>query len=295
MEKIKERILKFMEWQEFPKEAIDSLTVAVQAIFESEGKEILKKIVQEYQSDYRISPTLTTERTKEISEHSGIDQRQCNLIVYMGLAEELKKHYLSKGYPVENYNDTIRELKCKLLECHDCFGVWGARTCAVINTHFAMTRFGMGVFQFELIRLERGFVVEGKEFKQGDLAINIHIPRLGEPISYEERHKAYKKAKEFFKSRFPNEEKVPFYCHTWILFKKHREILKPTSNMISFMDDFSVLRDYEYPDYNEAWRVYGRIFTKIEDMPQETSLQKAYAEIIRRGEKIGGAEGMFLL
>lgn len=294
MEKVKDSIISFMDEQGFPQQAVHSLLSAFDKICGSKGKDIYLQILREYQQDYHIKADVTSQRSEEISALSGVDQMQCNLLIYLALAPTLKKHYTNKGYPTENYKDTIRELKCKLLECYDCFGVWGARSCAVINTHFAMTRFGMGVFQFEIIRLEKDFVVKGRQYKKGDLAVNIHIPRLGEPITYQARHNAYKRAKEFFKERFPGQNQIPFYCHSWILFKKHREILKPTSNMISFMEDFDTLVEYEYPDYNETWRIFGRLFTTIEDMPKETSVQKAYATLIERGEKIGGSEGMFL-
>ena len=294
MEMLKKQILAFMQAQQFPIEAVNSLTNAVERIFESEAKEIIENLVEQYQHDYHIKADEMTAKSKKISASSGVDEKQCNIIMYMALAEALKGHYVKMGYPLENYNDTIKELKCKLLECYNYFGIWGMRGCPVSNTHFVMTRFGMGVFQFELIRLEKDFVTANYQLKKGDLAINIHIPSLGEPITFEARHAAYKKAKEFFKSKFPNQDKIPFYCHTWILFKKHREMLKPNSNMISFMNDFDILVEYEYPDYNETWRIYGRPFTKIEDMPQNSSVQKAYAKLIESGQKTGGAEGVFL-
>jgi hypothetical protein len=61
------------------------------------------------------------------------------------------------------------------------------------------------------------------------------------------------------------------------------------------MNDFSWLEDYDYPDYNETWRIFGRTFTTIEEMPKENSIQKAYAKIIENKETTGGAEGIFLL
>jgi hypothetical protein len=295
MENIKKQILEFMQTQQFPREAVESLTHALEKIYNSEGKTLFEKLVQDYQKDYRISASAMTDLSKEISKLSGVDEKQCNLIMYMGLADSLKKHYIAKGYPLENYNDTIKELKCKLSECHDCFGVWGMRACPVTNTHFVMTRFGMGVFQFEIIKLGKTVVVDGVELKPDDKVINIHIPALGVPLTAEAREQSYLRAKEFFKGYFEGKDKIPFYCHTWLLFKKHKQMLKPTSNIVSFMDDFSWLEDYDYPDYNETWRIFGRTFTTIEEMPKENSIQKAYAQLIENKETTGGAEGIFLL
>lgn len=295
MQTVKNQMQRFMNEQQFPSEAITSLTFAIERVFASNGKEILEKIIQDYAVDYRIKPEEISQKSKQISELSGVCEKQCNLIIYMSLVEGLKKHYINKGYPLENFNDTIKELRCKLLECYDCFGVWGMRACVVTNTHFVMTRFGIGVFQFEIIKLEKDFIVNGVALNKGDLAVNIHIPRLGKPITYQARHSSYERAKKFFRERFTGKDKIPFYCRSWILFEKHRKILKPTSNMVSFMDDFQVLVPYEYPDYNETWRIFNKPFTTLAEMPQNTSVQKAYAQIIERGEKTGGAEGVFLL
>ena len=295
MQAVKSQMLRFMEEQQFPSEAISSLTNAIDSIFATKGKDIVAKIIKEYQADYHIKPDEIAQKSKTVSEISSVDEKQCNLIIYMALVDGLKKHYINKGYPIENYNDTIKELRCKLLECHDCFGVWGMRACAVSNTHFALTRFGMGLFQFEIIKFGKTAIVDGVELKPDDKVINIHIPRLGLPLTKQERQKSYLRAKEFFKAYFPNQDKLPFFCHTWLLFKKHKEMLKPSSNIVSFIDDFTWLEGYEYQDYNETWRIFGKFFTSIEDMPKENSIQKAYATIIERGEKTGGAEGVFFL
>ena len=295
MEKSRDRIIAFMSEQAFPLDAIKELLTAFDKIVGCDGREAYIQILQEYEQDYHIRADVTAQRSEEISKLSNVDQRQCNLLIYIGLAETLKKHYLAKGYPIENYNDTIKELKCKLIECHNYFGVWGMRACPVTNTHFAMTRFGMGVFQFEIIRFGKSAVVDGVELKPDDRVINIHIPALGVPLTAEARKQSYLRAKDFFEDYFEGKDKIPFYCHTWLLFNRHRQMLKPTSNILSFMEDFSYFEDYEYPDYNETWRIFGRPFTTIEEMPKENSIQKAYAEIISRGEKTGGAEGLFLL
>ena len=284
-----------MEMQEFPLESMQSLKIALDRLCQGEQAQILQTIVKEYQEDFRIKYDVMEQRFNKIALLSGVDEKQVMLLAYVSLVEGLKKHYIDKGYPLENFADTIKELKSKMLDCKGYHGVWGLGNGRVVNTHFVMSRFGMGVFQFEIIRLEKGFVVEGEEFKQGDFAINIHIPRLDQPFTKDARMQSYLRAKKFFKDRFPERDKLPFYCHSWLLFKKHKEMLKPTSNIVSFINDFTIIEDYDYPDYAETWRFCDRPFTTLEEMPKNNSIQKAYAEIISKGEKIGGAEGMFLL
>lgn len=295
MQVLKAQILNFMEMQEFPLESMQSLKLALDRLCQGEQAQILQTIVKEYQEDYRVKYDVMEERFNKIASLSGVHDKQVSLLVYIGLVDSLKQHYINNGYPLENFADTIKEIKSKMLDCKGYHGIWGLGNGKVVHTHFAMTRFGMGVLQFELIRLGKSAEVEGEKFEPTDLVINIHIPRLDQPFTKEARMQSYLRAKEFFKDRFPQRDKVPFYCHSWLLFKKHKEILKPTSNIISFINDFTIIDNYDYPDYAETWRFCDRPFTTLEEMPKNNSIQKAYAEIISKGEKIGGAEGMFLL
>jgi regulator of protease activity HflC (stomatin/prohibitin superfamily) len=56
-----------------------------------------------------------------------------------------------------------------------------------------------------------------------------------------------------------------------------------------------IIKEAEYDDYAETWRLFHTKFTRWEDMPQDTSLQRAYVELIKRGEKTGKATGVFFL
>ena len=295
MKDLKNQILNFIEEQQFPLESVQSLKPALDSLCQGEQAQIFQGIVKEYQETPRIKYDSLEERFNKMASLSGVHEKQVVLLVYIGLVESLKQHYINNGYPLENFADTIKELKSKMLDCYGYHGVWGLGNGRVCHTHFVMTRFGIGVLQFELIRLGKEAVVDGVKLEPTDLVINIHIPRLDEPFTKEARMQSYLRAKEFFKNRFPDRDKIPFFCHTWLLFGKHKEILKPTSNIISFINDFTIIDNYDYPDYAETWRFCDRPFTTLEEMPKNNSIQRAYAEIIAKGEKIGGAEGIFFL
>ena len=180
-------------------------------------------------------------------------------------------------------------------ECYDLHGEYGATNGLGFAIFFSLKRFGIGILQFEVIDFNRTAEIDGVKLLPTDKVINIHIPKSGEPFTLELRAEAYKKAKEFFKGEFVGKKKIPFFCHSWLLFKKHREILKPTSNLIRFADEFTIFAEYQFDDYLESWRLFNKVYTCPEDMPQETSLQRAYVEMMKRGEKTGGSEGVFFL
>ena len=66
---VKKQILAFMQAQQFPIEAVNSLTNAVECIFESEAKEIIENLVEQYQQDYHIKADEMTAKSKKISDY----------------------------------------------------------------------------------------------------------------------------------------------------------------------------------------------------------------------------------
>ena len=61
-----------------------------------------------------------------------------------------------------------------------------------------------------------------------------------------------------------------------------------------FLRCYDVFAQGEYEDYSTAWRVFYRPYEgDISKMPQDTSLQRACAQIIQRGEKLGWGWGVY--
>lgn len=284
-----------MEEYDFPQQAIMSISSVFDKIDKSDGKFILKEMVGDYQNSCDINYDNLLVKIKEMSTMSGVCLYECILVTFLSFVEELKKYYRLKGYSYDVYQETVRGIKYKMQECYDLHGIYGA-TCGLgFSIYFSLKRFGIGILQFEVVDFNRTATINGITLVPTDKVINVHIPKSDKPFTKELRLDAYKKAKEFFKSYFKGKEKVPFYCNSWLLFNKHREILKPTSNLMAFMDEFTMFNQYEYSDYSETWRVFNKIFTRIEEMPQKTSLQKAYVSFIKEGQKTGAGEGVFFL
>ena len=60
------------------------------------------------------------------------------------------------------------------------------------------------------------------------------------------------------------------------------------------MDDFDVFTSGEYSNYSEIWRLFDTEYDGDPDhLPANTSLRRAYVDLIRRGEKTGWGKGVF--
>ena len=83
-------------------------------------------------------------------------------------------------------------------------------------------------------------------------------------------------------------------CDSWLLFPKHREFLPEHLNIRSFMEDFTYIEGATEDKFENGWRVFGKDSTTApNELPQETSLQKAYAKHLLAGGKTGSGYGVF--
>ncbi len=295
MQKILNDVYKFLDEYLFPEKAKESIIFSLNKIIESDGKTTLINIIDNYKKSCDIDCDKIEEDIAFISKTSNVNKFECNLAVFSCLVGQLKKHYEKAGYPDDIYSETVRGMLYKMNECYELYGIYGANNSLGFAIYFSLKRFGIEGLQFEVIDFNRTATINGVTLLPTDKVINIHIPKSGKPFTAELRKKAYIRAKEFFKDYFVGQSKVPFFCHSWLMFKKHREMLKPTSNLIAFMNEFEIFAEYEFNDYEETSRVFNKPFTSVDKMPTETSMQRAYVELIKRGEKTGGSEGVFFL
>ena len=70
-------------------------------------------------------------------------------------------------------------------------------------------------------------------------------------------------------------------------------MLSSESNIVDFMNDFDIVSFEDTTDYKEAFHVFGRLSDfSYDNLPKNTSLQKAYAERIKSGLPIGSGVGI---
>ena len=124
----------------------------------------------------------------------------------------------------------------------------------------------------------------------GKPAVNIHIPS-GAPLRREEVRASIEAAAQFFADRFPD-RKVLFICRSWLLWPKHEEILKPTSNILAFYRVFEILDSNTYNGYPALRFIFDSEEPNPDKLPADNSLKRAYVELLRRGEPAGWGYGI---
>lgn len=128
--------------------------------------------------------------------------------------------------------------------------------------------------------------------KKGDQILKIHIPANG-AFTKDVIHESYAYAKQIFSKYYKDFDFKAFVCHSWMMSMELKDILKPTSNLIGFQNDY-----VRYPIHAKGEDVFNFVFklkfTTYEDMPEDTSLQRAIKQRYLSGEYVYEYGGAFL-
>ncbi len=244
------------------------------------------------------------EKVEHLESESGIHKYSLDLLLIIECALLLKKDYEQKvledeRYSMEIFYDSMKDITCKMHECQDVYDVQGIFVGFWYDGFFDMTRFALGRLQFEMMPLwlSKPIVVNGCKLENGMEAINIHIPSSG-PLMPLEADVALSKAAEFFKHRFEGRP-VVFVMASWLLDEDLMALL-PEGNIKNFVEDFQVLNTNKSDYFDDGWRVFGNqwCFEKdrwpdvLANLPRNTRLQRAIADYLQRGGRLGYGYGV---
>ncbi len=235
-------------------------------------------------------------RVDVIADKYDIPRFSLHFVFLMESSRYLKEKYKKAGIDESIFWDTMDDLRCKLLECMRVMGLPGTFVGGWFGGFFDLRMFKLGRFEFHLKVFDWDMthtMNSGREFVPGDLYVNIHIPSTGVPLTDEVRYDSYRRAYDFFKDYFPD-GKMIFGCCSWLLYPEHPKFLPPTSNILKFMSDFEYVHHETKEYFGDGWRIFGADADKpADELPRGTSLQRAFADWFKAGNKAGDAFGVF--
>lgn len=292
---MKEYLLSFFELFEYPMEARRDFILAYNKICASANAAPRFQILLDaYDKDMEIDYTVAIKEMGELSAKAGVIPFTGELLLFICFSRFLRERYRAQGIDDGIWQNSMLDLKYKAEECQLLYGIWGTFVADWYKGFFNMTRFALGRLQFEMKPFGNTYEKNGVKLTPESLVLKIHIPRAGTPLTRESVHAAYRAAADFFKASLDGAP-VVFYCSSWLLFEKHKEILTPTSNIYQFIADFDIVAKGEYEDYTESWRLFDKFYAGDPDeMPADSSLRRAYIAIMKRGDPTGWGKGVFV-
>lgn len=282
----------FMEAEHFPAESRGPLTDAFQKLNAAAECAPLLQTAQDALfggKDWQeaIAPPL-----KAVSEKTDIPSYTVDMLFLIAQSERLLADYRAAGMDESVFWNSMADLLYKLNECREVYGVWGTFVAHWHPWFYTMRRFAFGRLQFEAVPFagKEPVTVGGHTVRPGDTVYNMHIPSAG-PLTKESRLDAYRRAYDFYKKE--DGAWLAFVCSSWLLYPPYREILPPTSNVVSFMDDFHIYAS-EPHEFYDNWRVFGRDFEKpFAELPEDTSMRRAFKKYLLAGGGAGSGLGIF--
>ena len=290
---MREYLRDFFEWFDYPQEARGALLDAYDAIAAHEGARF-SELLSRYEADINSDMNRMIEEAGQISESAGVHEYTGELLLFICMSRTLLEYYRREGIAEEIFYTSMCDLKYKLIECWLVYGIWGSFVSSWFPGFFRLTRFGFGKLQFEIVLFGRHYEKNGVRLLPESRAINIHIPRTGGRLDGESLKKSYDQAAAFFKRRY-RLEKAVFVCSSWLLYPRNLEVLGEGSNLRRFILGFDLVDHGEYKDYDAVWRLFDRKYTgDVDELPQDSSFRRAYADWIRRGIKTGWGRGVYI-
>lgn len=290
------RIDRYAEKLDFPQDAREELQAVLQKIA-ANGVSFSHfcEILSTYEQDCFCHFTPLKDEMERICAKLGIHPFTGRLLMYLCMLDTMRAHYAARDIDDEIFESAICDLSYKLGECRRVHGVNGLISPLWFSGFLKLKRFALGRLQFELTNLKKPYTCAGNPLPEGALAIDVHIPRTGTPLLHTEVLAAYQKAREFFRDSFADKP-VVFTCYSWMLDPFNLAVLSPNSNMALFARDFEIVEVDTCLDYRQLTFVFECVYNgDPATLPQDTSLRRAYAARIARGEMPCVGRGIFIL
>lgn len=243
-------------------------------------------------TDASVSFHEKADKIQQISSTQGGDLR-C-VLLYMTAAGQVKKRYQEKGIPDDIFYDSMNSMVEKMETFYKFHGRWGSASIMWTIRHLSFSMFRCGRLAFCIVtHSEPDVVYGGKTYlRTGEPYLAIHIPD-NDPFGHDLVLSSYDKARWLFKTYFPEQSRDIRYfrCRSWLLFDGLKELLPPTSNILSFQRDFELVDQLETPPDDVLNRLFGEVKEELDEYQPVTSLQVNTIRYLKAGKKLGAGVG----
>lgn len=187
------------------------------------------------------------------------------------------QEYLLKGIPEQIYFDTMCCFSRFVNEHKESYGSYGFDRDWWTARELSLKEFRLGELEYEMV------------WEEGNNLVSVHIPSDAK-LEKQSCRESYRKARSFFAKYAIDYAAVEFYCKSWLLSPKLKELLAEDSKIIGFQNDF-ILDSFEPEDTGYMLWVFKKEDLSLEEVPQKTSLQRKMKAYLQNGGKIGEGKG----
>ncbi|MCL2546492.1 MAG: acyltransferase domain-containing protein [Oscillospiraceae bacterium] len=243
-----------------------------------------------------VSEETLVEKTSQRAKELGVHEYTFALYLLVISAKKLRERYDEQGISDEIFWDSLMDIKYKMRECQEVHGIIGTFVFGWFSGFYRMQRFALGRMQYDIAKYWWKTPYENGDLhiEKGYPILSCHIPSSGEPLTKAVRLDSYRRAYEFT-AGMDGYRPLVIICDTWLFYPEHKNFLPKNSNILDFMDDFTIVEHVETDGFPDAWRIFAAA-SKLppEQWPTDTSLQRAFAERVRAGLPTGLGRGLLI-
>jgi len=204
---------------------------------------------------------------------SGYKMLTCMLIASVSTYEKFRE----KDIDEEVFYNTFACFSRFVNEHMASYGSYGFDRDWWTPRQIAMEEFRIGELEYEMVSVE------------GQNVISIHIPSDSK-LTKENCKRSYKEAKIFFSKYYPEYVFDKFICDSWLLSPNLKNVLANDSNILQFQSGFELIKvnsdDMEFMEW-----VFKDHKLPLDELPEDTSMQRKLKGYLKNGGKIGSAYG----
>lgn len=218
------------------------------------------------------------------------------VLVFVAALPHAQAFHRVHGIPEDVSRRTFADLGRNVAVHRKRHGVGGLHAPQWQTLHFTGALYDLGRLQFERARLGKttsaGIRAAGFAHAPGDFTLSVHIPDFSGPMSPEACDDSFVRAPGFFARHFPEERYTTAVCHSWLMDEQLGDYLSDSSNIMRFQKRFRLAYQYDgNRDDGPLAFVFGRTIEDLDNLPRDTTLQRAIVDHIRSGRHWHGGAG----
>ena len=217
--------------------------------------------------------------------------------LYLAVLPAARRVHADRGIPDDASWAALAELGREMAGWRRVSGVGGLGAQWMLPQAVLGAAYDLGRIAFDRGTVERDVASAPpgvRPPRRGDAQLNAHVPERG-PLVPAACDASFARAREFFPRHFPGEPVARFTCHSWLLDDQLAGYLPESSNIVRFQRRFQLLPEEaggEAPvaDGDILELVFHRTHggpeipaSLLGELPQDTTLQRAYVAHLRAG------------
>ncbi len=287
----REYLRTFLEKTGFDNDAHKEIDSLASTVCRRGGEEKLDAITAFYFDTLDHQTTGT--RLASLAQQLDIQTAQLRLLAIIAATEHAVPIYREKDVDDALMWDTLSDIQQKAVSYKEAYGCYGQRVlnwfCVFLRAE--VLRFGCFMYVDGGYSSKTPYTYGNLTLQSGDPVRHLHIG-VGQPFHKQARLESLKRAHA---QLCPDGGLLTCTCSTWLLYPVYRDFLSPTSNIVSFMDDFDIVQVNDQDFFHDCHRIFGKPYEgDPAALPENTSLQRAFKQHLMQGGKVGTAFGVLI-